>query len=453
MKDHDIRVSARTAALRASDGDDEDGPPWRFSGIAVAAGDILHMDDGTPVLFTEEELRKAAETQQGEPLTADHPRDEDGRPQYPPPTDETIGKVQKAGWLDSQEAVGYDASTHDEQIADGVQAGSYEVSVHPSFSLGDKDPETGAYVAKDIQFKDLSVVSKGDSPSNTAQWGPNQALASYTQSTDIGAELTAAGADVDDDLDADTQGVIRSTVAGVAEALGFSPEVGDELAAEGELGAEGGCGFVPSSSEADDGDTPNEPAEPGADDDSTTNMDDSTREQYVRFLTANAGFDEESVNAMDDDVLEQTYELAAEGAGDGAGDGSTDDDDDDDPDDDPKTLGEMTPAEARDALEEQGFVTEDSIADVADQVTAQASKSEKVDEIIAESDDYDEDDREELMSSADSLVEREHERVTGSGGSQLPASAGASGTELTAGAISTDDGDDLDEYGTGVAED
>ena len=451
MKEHDIRVSARTAALRASDGDDEDGPPWRFSGIAVAAGDILHMDDGTPVLFTDEELRKAAETQQGEPLTADHPRDEDGRPQYPPPTDETIGKVQKAGWLDSQEAVGYDASTHDEQIADGVQAGSFEVSVHPSFSLGDKDPETGAYVAKDIQFKDLSVVSKGDSPSNTAQWGPNQALASYTQSTDIGAELTAAGADVDDDLDADTQGVIQSTVAGMFEALGFSPDPGDELAAQGGLGAEGGYGFVPNSAEADDGDTPNEPAEPGADD-STTNMDDSTREQYVRFLTANAGFDEESVSEMDDDVLEQTYELAAEGAGDGAGDGSTDDDDDDD-DDDPQTLDEMTVPELGEALREEGFVTEDSIGDVADQVTAQASKSEKVDEIIANSSDYEEDDREELMSSADSLVEREHERVTDSGGSQLPASAGASGTELTAGALSTDDGDDLDEYGTGVAED
>ena len=452
MKDHDIRVSARTATLRASDGDDEDGPPWRFSGIAVAAGDILHMDDGTPVLFTDEELRKAAETQQGEPLTADHPRDEDGRPQYPPPTDETIGKVQKAGWLDSQEAVGYDASTHDEQIADGVQAGSYEVSVHPSFSLGDKDPETGAYVAKNIQFKDLSVVSKGDSPSNTAQWGPNQALASYTQSTDIGAELTAAGADVDDDLDDDTQGAVRGAVAGMLEALGFSPDPGDELAAQGELGAEGGYGFVRPSAEGDG--TPNEPAEPGADDDSTTNMDDSTRRQYVQFLTANAGFDKGSVREMDDDVLEQTYELAAEGAADGAGDGSTDDDPEDDDDDDgPQTLDEMTVSDLGEALREEGFVTEDSIGDVADEVTAQASKSEKVDEIIANSDDYDAEDREDLMASADTLVESEHERVTGSSGSQIPASAGAGGTELTAGALSSEADDDLDAYGTGVAED
>ena len=172
------RAPARTVELEAIAEGAADGPPWTFSGIAVAAGDVLHMDDGTPVLFRAEELRQAASTQTDEPLTADHPEDAQGRPQYPPETDETIGRVHEAGWIESARGVGYEAVTHDETIARGIQAGSYEVSVHPTFELGGRDEGTGAFVAEDIAFRDLSVVSKGDSPSNTAEWGPNQALAS-----------------------------------------------------------------------------------------------------------------------------------------------------------------------------------------------------------------------------------------------------------------------------------
>lgn len=158
---------------------------------------------------------------------------------------------------------------------------------------------------------------------------------------------------------------------------------------------------------------------------------------------------------MDDDVLEQTYELAAEEAGSGSGDGgSTDGDDDDNPSDEP-TLGEMTPAEAAselgDELREQGFVTEDNADELLAEAQDQLSKAEKVDEIIASSDDYDEDDREDLMASADPLLEQEHERVTGQSGAQLPsgtASVTASTPEFGAGENADED---PDEYGTGVA--
>ncbi|QLG64083.1 hypothetical protein HUG12_15660 [Halorarum salinum] len=422
MKDeHDLRVSARTAQLLASDGDAEDGPPWRFSGVAVAAGDILHMEDGTPVLITEEELRAAAETQTGEPLTVDHPRDEDGQPQYPPSTDETIGKVSKAGWLDDVEGVGYEATTHEEAVAKGVQAGSYEVSVHPTFRLGEKDDATGAYVAKDIDFRDLSVVSKGDSPSNTAQWGPNQALASYTASTDISSELTAAAGD-DADV-ADRQGLVSSTVRGTLEALGLSASAVDETSI--------GAG--------------NEGAESSADP-QTPNMSDNT----IETLVANHGFDEESLENMSDEDLERLEEAidgdggtdpdGGSGDGDGGQQTSTETDD--------KTLGEMTVDELGSALQEQGFVTEDNASDLVQNAQAQATKAEKVEEIVAKSDDFDEDDREDLMASADSLVEREHKRVRGELAAQIPANAGQAAS-LTAGA--TDDSV-VDEYGTGVGE-
>jgi hypothetical protein len=502
---HDLRVSARTAQLLASDGDEDDGPPWRFSGIAVAAGDILHMEDGTPVLFTEEELRAAAETQTDEPLTVDHPTDDDGRPQYPPPTDETVGKVKQAGWLDSVEGVGYDAATHDEEIAQGVQAGSYEVSVHPTFALGEKDPETGAYVAENVEFRDLSVVSKGDSPSNTVEWGPNQALASYTRSADIGEELTAA----DEYDDGDT----RSLVKRLAERVGLIDssdfrggvrlpdqttdgevvtldDAGFEdapwlvtLHAPGEEYPDVGEGLGPELGASDPYDASD--YEAGA----TITLDEPLDEDQTLFAllryhadgevsdpvpTSDGGHYLDSAfvgvapdGVMDSDDAEATAaasdgnEPAESGADsttqtdmpDGTNDG-TDNDAQDDPDGGDagggdKTLGDMTVDELGDALREQGFVTEDNADQLVEQATAQADKSEKVDEIIAKSDDYGEDDRETLMASADKMVEREHKRVRGEIAAGLPGNAGQVAS-LTA---SAGDNDAVDEYGTGVKED
>lgn len=410
MSEHNIRVSARTAELRASDGDADDGPPYTFSGVAVAAGDILYMDDGTPVLMTEEELRKAAETQAGEPVSKDHPEDDDGGPVYPPPTDETVGKVQKAGWIESQKAVGYEATTHDQAIAEGVRGGTYDVSVHPTFELGERDPETGAFVAQNIRFHDLSTVSKGMSPSNTAEWGPNQALASYTRETDIGAELTAAdGAD-----GSSRQGLIANTVRGTLEALGIQPA---ELEA--------------------DASTDDEPADTGADGSASTTME---RAQLINALSDD--FNEEWLDDQDDEVLEQLHEKFVESADDGSTDTPGGDAGADTTDDGPAVTFETEEEfnEAVDArLEEQ-----------ADQVVAKATErkehSEKVEEIIASSDDWDEDDREELLASPKKIVDREFKRIRGQHAAGLPGNAGQVG-QLTAGA--TGDGG-VDEYGTGV---
>ncbi|ELZ12493.1 hypothetical protein C478_10466 [Natrinema thermotolerans DSM 11552] len=546
---HDLRVSARTARLTAGQ-DDDDEPPWRFSGIAVAAGDILHMDDGTRVLMTAEELQKAAESQAGEPLTTDHPEDDDGRPVYPPPTEETVGKVPKAGWIEEADAVGYEATTHDRDIADGVRGGTYEVSVHPRFQVEPYDDPEADVKASNIKFLDLSVVSKGDSPSNTAEWGPNEALASFTHSTDFRDQLTAAYDDgaADDDTESlverlarkfgiigdrgDRRGFIRvepQTSDGeairVAEAgfedarwmacahlegteypdigPGLSPSIGEaDAVSAGELltdqaidldepleedadvyvalhyasedgemldlitSADGGyfydsafVGVAPAEADVTAGTgggqkpgTQTMGAESSVDDSPTTDMDDNTREQYITFLTANADFDKESLEAMDDNVLEQTYELAAEDA---ASNGGSDGGSNDDPDNggDGKTLGEMTPAEAKVALEEQGFVTEDNAGDLVAQAQEEATKGQKVDEIIAHSDQYDEDDREDLMASADALVDREHDHVAGDGGMGLPGAAGITASASpAAGGAEDNSEEDPDEYGTGVAE-
>jgi hypothetical protein len=175
-------------------------------------------------------------------------------------------------------------------------------------------------------------------------------------------------------------------------------------------------------------------------------MNDDTRSEYVEFLTAEAGFDEESLDGMDDDALEQTYSLAAEASAAGGDDPDDDPEDDDDPGAADQPLAEMTLADLAEGLKQQGFVTEDNASDLVQEAQAQASKAERVDEIIAKSTDYDEDDREALLASADKVVEREHQRVRSAGAAGLPGTAGAA-TSLTA---STGGEDSPDAYGTGV---
>ncbi|WP_058365412.1 DUF7282 domain-containing protein [Haloparvum sedimenti] len=507
MKTHneDLRVSARTCRLTASAENDEDDPPWRFGGIAVAAGDILHTQEGERVLFTEEELKAAAETQAGEPLTKDHPEDDQGRPKYPPDVDEAVGKVPKAGWVESEGGVGYEATTHDETIAAGVQGGSYEVSVHPFLVTEPYDGPEADVKAVDIVFGDLSVVSKGDSPSNTAQWGPNQALASWTETADIGSELTAA-ADVDDDGDT------RSLVRRLAERVGivdsqdrrggvFFPdqttdgdavEIGDAsfddapwlitVHASGEEYTDVGAGLGPELGMSD-------PFEPGEYPTETQiSLDESIEEDQTLFALLRYHADGEVsepiprsdgghyldsgfVAVAPDGVMDGEASEATAGAtdgdepaesgsdtdtnmgdnADGTTDGPNDPDGGDAGGDDNKTLGEMTPDEAADqlgdALRDQGFVTEDDADQIVDQATAKNEKAEKVAEILAKSDDYDEEDREDLMASADSLIDKEYKRVRGELAASMPGNAGAAST-LTAGSD-----DAVDEYGTGVKED
>lgn len=115
------------------------------------------------------------------------------------------------------------------------------------------------------------------------------------------------------------------------------------------------------------------------------------------------------------------------------------------------TVADMTPGELADSLKEQGFVTQDDAPDIVEEAQAEASKAEKVDEIIAGSSDYGEEDREDLLASAGKIVDREHQRVRAQGAASLPGTAGS----LTAAAPSTDSesDDDIDAYGTGVQED
>ncbi|WP_379764489.1 hypothetical protein [Halorubrum trueperi] len=386
------------------------------------------MDDGTRVLMTDEELRAAAETQTDEPLTKDHPEDETGRPKYPPDVDETFGKVSKSGWIEDQQAVAYEAMTHDQAVATGVQAGSYDVSVHPFFNTEPYDGPEADVTATDIRFGDLSVVSKGDSPSATAEWGPNEALASWTAETDIGAELTASADGAGDG--GGRQSLISSTVRGTLEALGLTADAVDP----------------------DSIDTGNEGAESSANP-QTPNMSDNP----IETLVDEHGFEEDSLENMSDEDLERLSKQfdgdstdTTGGSGDGGDGQTTTNGGDGGSDTDGTTLADMTVDDLADGLQERGFVTEDNADEVVAQANKQTEKSQKVEEIIAKSDDFDDDDRQELLASSSKVIDREFERVRGAAAATLPGTAGS----LTAAAPGNSDSDnDVDAYGTGVQED
>ena len=505
MTEHDIRAPAFYYELEAQD----DGPlgsegPWRVSGVAVGEDSILQTPDGRPVLFDGDVLEAAADTQRGQPLSVDHPSDEDGQPTYPPPTDETAGKVVKAGYKPGKGLV-YEAVVHDREIAKGIQAGSYEVSVHPVWEgFSERDELTGAYKPEGVKFLDLSVVSHGMDRANEARLGPSKELTAWARETDISAELTAADtarADVDDD----PEGLVER----LARKMGILPDRGDrrghvrvrDQTSDGEtiiierasfddaswmpcahlegdeydigpgLGPSIGDGMAMDAGETlHDGEIQfEEPLEEDVDVYVALHFASDGGEKLEHITSADGGYfyDRAFVGVAPDgtevtaeaDAPESTETTAAESAvetqdtdmGDETPDGTTDGQDND-PDGgdggaDTKTLGEMTPSEAVEALSDHGVVTEENADEIVAQAQDEITKTDQVDEIIAKSDDYDEDDRDELLASSPKVIDNVHERVREQNAVGLPGNAGAMGS-LTASA--SGDTEDTGDYGTGV---
>lgn len=142
----------------------EDDGPYTISGVALGAGDITVGSSGIKKKWPAEELRKAAETLQGKPLVRDHQNDTDGR----------VGTVTKSYYRDGV-GVMYEAeiAPHYTELAQDVAAGIQEVSARAYHAPVDELQETdaGALLVESITFDNLSVVSQGASPSNTAEIG------------------------------------------------------------------------------------------------------------------------------------------------------------------------------------------------------------------------------------------------------------------------------------------
>ncbi|AXR80794.1 hypothetical protein [Natrarchaeobaculum sulfurireducens] len=179
----------------------------------------------------------------------------------------------------------------------------------------------------------------------------------------------------------------------------------------------------------------------------TANMD---REDLIEEITANSNIKRESLEGMGDTCLQTTHESIVANDGDGPDDGTdtttddvdpdagADDDDDVDADTDSDTIV-VDKSELESLIDEQ----------VEKRVAAneqRRTKEQRVESIVANSAEYDADDKAELMETPDSVLEN-IERGIGSS-FQMPASTGPDAGPT---ANTGDDVDDTDvDLGTGV---
>lgn len=142
---------------------DSDGP-YTISGVAIGAGDVTVGSSGIKKRWPGSELKDAASSLEGQPLVRDHENNTDGR----------VGTVTEATY---KKGVGvlYEAeiAPHYEQLAKDIAAGIQEVSARAYHDPVDEleEDDDGALVTTNIMFDNLSVVSQGAAPSNTAEIG------------------------------------------------------------------------------------------------------------------------------------------------------------------------------------------------------------------------------------------------------------------------------------------
>jgi len=150
-------VTSRIAGLA-------DGPQQVISGVAVGAGDVTRGLSGDRKVWTEEELKEAAETLEGGDLKALH-------------SETPVGTVTDAGYVDG-EGVIYEARVDDAELAEAIANGRLTVSVEARHGDGGTvETDRGeAMRAADIEFSDLAIVQRGAAPSASAEPGEAAAL-------------------------------------------------------------------------------------------------------------------------------------------------------------------------------------------------------------------------------------------------------------------------------------
>jgi len=168
---------------------DEDDSPFMVSGVAIGEDEVTHGAHGAK-FWPAHELRKAADSLSGVPLTKNHnSRD----------VEAVVGQVMRAAYRDGIGVV-YEAEIDDPELAQKVDRGRLDVSIHAVHADGGEDDE-GRMIAEDIEFVDLSLVPIGAAESNEVDTGESDAMASAMLSAaEIGDELDDAGAEIEDEL-------------------------------------------------------------------------------------------------------------------------------------------------------------------------------------------------------------------------------------------------------------
>lgn len=118
----------------------QEGTQLRITGIAISEG------TWNGIFYPAEELEKAVKTLQGKPLRIDHSSS----------SRDIVGKVIKAVYLPEKKWIEFEAIVTDKDIAQKLLDGLID-----SVSVGvllDKEEEDGKDVARNLEFKELSLV-------------------------------------------------------------------------------------------------------------------------------------------------------------------------------------------------------------------------------------------------------------------------------------------------------
>jgi transcriptional regulator with XRE-family HTH domain len=135
-----------------------------ISGVAVGTGDVTKGLSGDRKVWTEEELKQAADSLAGGDIKALH-------------SETTVGEVTDAGYVEGTGVV-YQGRIDDEELAEGIANGRLTVSIEARHDDGGS-VETArgeAMKAADIRFSDLAIVQHGAAPSASAEPGEAAAL-------------------------------------------------------------------------------------------------------------------------------------------------------------------------------------------------------------------------------------------------------------------------------------
>lgn len=197
----------RDSYLTESDSLNEEEGSHTIHGVALGHRDITKSKNGSELFWTAEGLQMAAESLIGRPLVVDH---EDSA--YA-----VVGEVTGAKF---EEGVGirYKARLEDDELAEKIRDDLLEVSVK-IFRPEDEELEErqgGVLEVDRAKIDNLSIVAKGEAPSNHVEYGSPDDFSKETCLEDFESEEQESEEEVEE-LDLESAAEVVAEESGVAE--------------------------------------------------------------------------------------------------------------------------------------------------------------------------------------------------------------------------------------------
>lgn len=356
-----------TADLSTSIAETAEGDHFKIHGVALGAGDITVGQSEIKKYWPAEALREAAESLEGRPLVKNHTNNAEGR----------IGTVTKADYKTGVGVV-YEAeiAPHYEELAKDVAAGILDVSArvkHPDEEELEQHEDSDALVVDRMLFDNLSVVTDGASPSNTANYGASPELSPDAGQAEAADSPAVASASAGDEGDFATATLERGYVV---EDVDVTSDMNDD-GAEDEPEAEDEATDDVFEEEESDADVEDEEADSEPDVDAEDDSDSGTESEEAEELeTGDASeADGDELEADADDLGDEAKDTAeTEEQSDSP---TTEESESTDVEADTDEAGETSAAETRD---ESGGLSPESVAALSTYTPMNPDFTEDIDE-------------------------------------------------------------------------